>query len=421
IFFAMAFMAKPTVITFPILAILLEYTTTGRVRWRNIELPLWICLIGIMITLYVQSMGGAIRSADVVPIAFRLLNAIASIGIYVRQSLLPADLAVLYPLARPIAWQHLLSGTLACLGLAAVFWRCGLSRAARTRGPTGFAAPKYDSLFPYAAGIGWFIIGLAPMLGFVQVGNQAYADRYTYWPSIGLSLALAWGIARIMRNRPRSVDAALTVAGGAVILTLATCALRQVSYWRNTDTLFTRAIQVTSWPRLAHHNLGIDLCLHGRLPEGIWHLRQAMSYPVNQGFQKSQIEADLAVCLTLHDEVDEARQIAIRLNEANPRDMNAKLVFAMLARRCHNIPEAERRFRELLRERPTFAIAWWELGAAYADRNRWPEALAAWRRALALQPDLEPVAKLLRDHAQRAAEQTPVDWRMLLVLERFAP
>ena len=130
--------------------------------------------------------------------------------------------------------------------------------------------------FPYLfVGWFWYVGMLVPMIGLVQVGLQAMADRYTYLPQIGLCVAVVWGVAHAVARRP-CVRRACGVASALVVLVLMGCSWRQTSYWRDSETLWTRTLACTSQNAVAHNNFGIVLAARGRDDAAIDHYRQAL-------------------------------------------------------------------------------------------------------------------------------------------------
>jgi Flp pilus assembly protein TadD len=393
--FALAFLAKPTVVTYPALAGLMEYAATGRVRWRNLLLPVVLAAGASALTILAQQAGGAIAAN--IPWPARVLNAVTSVGVYLRQTLVPCDLAIPYSWHAPEAGP-VLAGALACLGLAALFWVTGCSAQARRCGAAGFGAVRLDSLLPYAAGIGWFVVALGPMIGLIQLAYQAHADRYTSWPSLGLAVAMAWGVCRLERQ-PSPVwrrvvfgVLALWVAG------LALLSARQAAYWRDTETLFERTLQVTGANDMAHSNLGIYLFRTGRTAEGVAHLREAARL-VPAATQLS----DLVQALLCTGEMEEAEQKARLLRDTNPAYASLGwYALGRIALQRRQFEQAEEQLRQALHRDDRNASIWNDLGLALRAQQKYDEAASAWRQALQLEPAApqprENLARLAREH-----------------------
>ncbi len=265
LFFALALMAKPMWVTLPAVLILLDYWPLGRLsqpratdqRWAARlaalvveKLPLLaLSALSSMVTFVVQLRGGAVGPTDVLPIEQRIANAIVSYVAYIGDTVWPVGLAVFYPhpQERLHAWQWFLAAlVLSVTTVAAVI----LARRA-----------------PYfLVGWLWYLGMLVPVIGIVQVGMQARADRYTYVPTIGLFLIAAWGAARWAGERPWRRAAVVTVAASSLALCLWTTQ-RQIRVWKNSETLFEHAIQVTTDNHLALNNLGWVLLHSGRIDD----------------------------------------------------------------------------------------------------------------------------------------------------------
>jgi tetratricopeptide (TPR) repeat protein len=182
----------------------------------------------------------------------RVANALASVATYLRQAVWPAGLAVFYP----HGGGHALGG--AAAGLVLIVALTLAAAAAWRRRPY------------LLVGWLWFLGMLVPTLGLVQVGVQAHADRYTYLPLTGLAIAVAWGAPDLLTALglgPRARRAALTTAGLAAVATLAAASSRELRHWRDSESLFHRALEVTERNHVAHAHLGDALLAAGRARE----------------------------------------------------------------------------------------------------------------------------------------------------------
>ena len=273
---ALGLLAKPVVVTLPFALLLLDYWPLRRLapagaaapwpldRARFVravleKLPLLaLAVAASAVTFVVAVEGGGMFDTNLLPFDARLANATVSYGVYLAQSVWPSGLAVFYP--HPVnglpAWQ--VAGSAALLVLLS-----GLAlRWVRTR--------------PYlAVGWLWYLGTLAPMIGLVEFGYQARADRYMYLPLVGLAIAAAWGAADLASLR-RGARQILAVAGAAAVAGLAINAWQQVKTWRDTVTLFERAVEVTEDNFLAHKNLADGLLQLGRVDEAEFHYREAL-------------------------------------------------------------------------------------------------------------------------------------------------
>ena len=258
--FCLGLMAKPMVVTLPFVLLLLDYWPLAYMQkgWRKAVLEK-IPLIGLSgaaaaITYLVQDHAGAVKA---VPLGTRLANATLSYAIYLEKTFWPSRLAVFYPYPRDFAFLPILGGAFLLAGVTS-----GVIVLRRR--------------LPYLlTGWGWFVVTLVPVIGLVQVGGQARADRYMYIPMVGLLIMVVWGAAEIL-ERLRAKVLAVPVAAAAC-LACAALSWIQVGNWRNSETLFRHALEVTSENSVANHNLGNTLMASpGRLSEAIPYLETAV-------------------------------------------------------------------------------------------------------------------------------------------------
>jgi len=273
---ALGLLAKPVVVTLPFALLLLDYWPLQRLAPAGANAPwpldrarlaravlekiplLVLAAAASAVTLIVNRPGTMLGAADQPPFDLRLANAVVSYVVYLAQSVWPSGLAVLYPYPEDglPAWQ--VAGSLALLALLSAL----ALRWARTR--------------PYlAVGWFWYLGTLVPMIGLVQEGFQAHADRYMYLPLVGLAIAAAWGAANLASLR-RGARQFLAVTGTAVVAGLVLVAWQQVKTWHDSVTLFERAIAVTEDNFLAHKNLADGLLQRGHTDEAEIHYREAL-------------------------------------------------------------------------------------------------------------------------------------------------
>jgi protein O-mannosyl-transferase len=349
--FTLGLLSKPMLVTLPFVLLLLDYWPLERfsppatsddppdlgrsrvaaVRRLVIEkLPLLALAIALALVTYVvqESARGSLSN---VSLSSRVANALSSYVAYLWQFVYPAHLAVFYPHPGDTlpAWR--IAGACLVLGLvsaATLIWR---------------------RRHPYLlVGWLWYLGMLVPVIGLVQVGSQAMADRYTYLTQIGLSIAVAWGAMHLagsssFRRRLGAVVACV------VLVILSAAALRQVSHWRDSETLWTHALVSTSRNHEAHNHLARALAARGETDAAITHYRQAL-----------EIRPDFV--------------------EAHNNLGNA------LAARGANAAAIEQ-YTAALRIKPDYVEAHNNLGLALADRGELETAVAQYRRALALDPE----------------------------------
>jgi len=257
--FFLGILAKPMIVSLPLILLLLDQWPLARntpvgdgvgVRFLlRDKAPFFLgSAVLALVTLIAQHSGGSIASLVRHPLPERLANAALATLAYVGKTLFPLRLAVFYPYPEALPlWQPILASLLL---LAFTLWAVGSLKCA-----------------PYlTTGWLWFVITLLPVIGLVQVGEQAMADRYTYLPIIGLLIILVWGGEELCR-RLRVPTALSCTTALILILLLAAVAWRQTRYWQNQHTLFAHAVAVTGDNPVATFQLGNGLVVENRLPE----------------------------------------------------------------------------------------------------------------------------------------------------------
>ena len=250
LFFSMGLMAKPMLVTLPAVLLLMDYWPLERLsgtRARRViieKLPFFVmAAASCVVTFWVQRSGHSVTAIDALPVGLRVENAVVSYGRYILMTVWPVRLAAFYPHPGPglSIWSVIISGVF----IVAV--SIGVVAARRTR--------------PYLLiGWLWYLGTLIPVIGLVQVGAQALADRYTYVPLIGLFIMAAWGVQGmgwLTRSRKGALLAGIPASGILVIFSV--LAMIQTQYWRDSAALFGHALRVTSGNYLAHKNLGVAL------------------------------------------------------------------------------------------------------------------------------------------------------------------
>jgi tetratricopeptide (TPR) repeat protein len=401
LFFALGLMCKPMLVTLPLVLLLLDYWPLGRVaggEWRVTgekkgkpstlnctpnapardssefgaqfstllleKLPLFgLAAASCAVTIFAQH--EVILSFEKFSLPLRMGNAAISCVAYLGQMFWPSGLAVLYPFT---AGGVGVSGVVLSLVLLA-----GISTGVfvlRRRCPC------------FLTGWGWYLIMLAPVIGIVQVGAQARADRYTYLPQIGLYLLLAWAAADLCAGwRHRRV-----VLGGCstiILLALIFCARAQTAYWRNSESLWTHTLACTSDNFIGHNNLGDALFQRGRVGEAIVHYQKALE------IKPDFVEAhnNLGNFLFQKGSVDEAivhYQMALEI-KPDYAEADYNLGNALLQK--GNVDEAIAHFQQALQIDPDYADAHNNLGYALIQKRSVDEAIVHFQQALQIKPD----------------------------------
>ena len=383
---ALGLLCKPILVALPLSLLVLDHWPLGRVRAAHgsharqlvrlslEKLPFAVLGLGsLLITAYGQAHAGAIQDASGVARTERLANASSSYLCYLGQWLWPTGGAIFHPL-RPVPAGLGLGSALALLAISHQAYQL------RARAPA------------LLAGWVWFVATLLPVIGLVQIGGQARADRFTYVPSIGLGMLLIWGIPAALRARPLPVVPQL-VAAAAVLLPLAAWARVEVSQYASSEKLWRRALASDPDNFMAHNNLGVELERQGRASESEEHYREAVrlhpSYP--------PARSNLGNALARRGEYAAALphfELALRRQpQLTQAQYNLGLTLAHLGR----YEEAAQHYREALRLTPGYAVAHYSLGALLVGLAREPEGLGHLRRAALLEPSwAEPRAMLAR-------------------------
>jgi len=286
LFFTLGLMSKSMLVTLPFALLLLDYWPLRRLKFEQErggnetsekntarrsevfrlvleKIPLFLLTTGLSImTFLAEKSGGSMGYAENLTFSTRLTNAMVSYLGYLKKMIWPEKLAVFYshPGNTLAVWQGILCG-MALVGITIISIR--LIRK-----------------IPYlAVGWFWYLGTLVPVIGLVQVGGQAMADRYTYIPLIGVFIIVAWGVPELM-SKWRYKEKVLSISVGIIIFTLLITTWRQVSHWKNSITIFKHAIRVTDkkYPNTAliHNNLGIALFAKQKNEEAISHYKMAI-------------------------------------------------------------------------------------------------------------------------------------------------
>jgi tetratricopeptide (TPR) repeat protein len=394
--FCLGLMAKPMVVTLPLVMLLLDYWPFARGLRILEKLPfLGLSAAASVVTYLVHENVAAVVSLESLPIGTRIENALVSYAIYVGKMFWPTRLAVFYPYpSGSLVWPAILAG----LALAAV--TAAALRAARKR--------------PYLlVGWLWYLVTLAPVIGLIQAGRQARADRYTYIPMIGLSIALVWGAREILQSRPRWRAAiAWGVAAACAALTWS-----QVGYWRDSVSLFQRAVDVTGDNYIARFNLAGALGMRGENEEAARQLTEALrirpgSAPAHVGLGRllakqgrtAEALAELHTAAlfqpgdaNIHYQIGavlgaagRAYEAAGELSEAvrlDPNNADARRDLGMALAILGRLPEAAEQFGAAIRLRPDDESARFHLGVTLANLGRTHEAIAQLSEAVRIDPD----------------------------------
>ena len=409
-------------VTWPLVMLLLDYwplrrlqrlDTRGLSVLRNLvveKLPLFaLVAASAIITFLAQSHEGAVRTFADAPVALRLSNALVSYAKYLLLMFWPNDLAVYYPLA-PMGiprWQT----------IGAAFLLIGITALCLLQ-------PRKHSGYLIMGWL-WFLGTLVPVIGLVQVGGQIMADRYFYIPSIGLFIAVVFGLADIAKSWRVAPSLSAGIAGG-VLLILATLTNAQIQRWRDSFTLFEHTLAVTPPNLHIEYNLAMAMGDRGRYNEAAAHFEKALQIDPNfydglvamgvtrqfQGrlpealdyFQaaiRSQPDApkahvQLALALWKQNRDQAAVEEMLRASQLAPKDAHIRADFGLALELVGRMPEAIEQLHEALRLNPNSAEAHNNLGLALLASGKPRESIPEFEAALRLEPELKGAADNLR-------------------------
>lgn len=411
--FVAALASKPMVITLPFVLLLLDYWPLDRVRaqskeksltWPKLVLEKWplfaLSMCSAVITMQAQQAGGSIRTTAEVSFGARIANAIYSYAMYLWQMVWPVRLAPLYPHPGDSlqSWRALIAAVI-LIGISLAAWKL------RSRG------------YPLVGWL-WFLGTLVPVIGLVQVGEAAMADRYAYIPLIGIFVMISFGCADWTESK--HLEKWATLPAICVLIALAWFTHRQIGYWQNNESLWSHTLAVTENNFVAEDNLGGALIAEGREEEAHTHFEAAARINPQDPMSRSNLGTYFQTHGQLQDAVKEY-QAAIdatsdpallastyanlgvadsglqnddRASEDfqhslqyNPGQFNAWLGLGRLARKQGKLDEAINDLARSLELQPT-GQAYFELGQSLAQAGRKAEALHAYDQALTLSPDL---------------------------------
>jgi Tfp pilus assembly protein PilF len=423
--FTLGLMSKSMLVTLPIIMILLDYWPLGRLRQQNIEvvstennqvnveqrrgkrkkakkaaqqkfftpniqkisearfagiIPLWqlrekipffiLSIVFGIITLYAQKK----ISAESLPSGSRLANALVSYTTYLEKIFWPSELAVFYPFVEQLpVWKVLIAFVIIVLISSAVI----------------MTIKRFPYLF---VGWFWYLIILLPVIGIIQVGNHAIADRYAYLSSIGISIMLAWGIPQLFNSDGLRKKILLPVAL-AVIAILALLTWKQSSYWKNSITLYEHALQITENNDLVHYNLGLALDTEGKRQEAIYHYQTAIR--INPQYWNAFY--NLANVFKEQGNIEEAINNFREVLRINPDHVDAhNNLGIILEKQFGRYDEAISHYQSCLKIEPDNYGIHFNLGIALAKKGDIKEAITHFRQAIDLKPDFEDARRALR-------------------------
>jgi len=381
--FVLGLLAKPMLVTLPFVLLLLDYWPLSRfepdgesakslsqrpVLSRLImeKLPFFaLSVVSSVVTFAVQRSGGAVARIAILAPGIRIANIFVSYVKYIGKMFWPSGLAILYPHpgAELPGWQVIISAML-LLGITVLIIRL---------------APRHRYL-PF--GWFWFLGTLVPVIGLVQVGDQAMADRYSYVPLVGLFIIIAWGAAELTAGwKYRKII--LAVSSLVILSVLSVCTYLQLRHWRDSKAVFTHAVNVTSGNRVMHYDLGFLYQSEGRLDEAIEQYHLALqAYPY-------YIEAhnNLGIVLQSQGRVDQAVSHYKQALDIEPDSANVHYNLGRALAAQGKSDEAIKHYHRAVQLRKNYVEALYSLAKELKSEGRLDEAVVYYRRCVQAKPD----------------------------------
>ena len=388
--FALGLMSKPMLVTTPFVLLLLDYWPLRRIampREKRVEKTNWKQLVlekvpflvlaafSCLVTFLVQQHGRTVLSVEALPLVTRLENAAVAYIRYFGKLIWPANLAIPYPYVE-VGPAAAITALMALLAI-------------------GAAAVRMAGKWPSAAvGMFWFLGMLVPVIGLVQVGPQAMADRYTYLPSLGLFIAVCWFVPDWLKSWPRFHPA----AGFVALLALLLCTVitrRQAAYWKSSETLFRHAVEVTPANYVAHDCLGDALAEQGRDSEARAQFAAAMRIKPN--FPHTL--CNMGKLLYDEKKFAEAGDLFNRALQINPEDPETLQNLACTLAARGELDEAIVDYQRALALAPNYDEARANLASALTQRAQWDAAATHYENGAALLQRKQPREAIEEFHA----------------------
>jgi Tfp pilus assembly protein PilF len=378
--FVCALMSKPMVVTLPVIMILLDYWPLKRFQLKETgnnlkevtpgKGPLWLfwekipffvlSAVIVIITLY----GPSEPHRKYFSLGSRLANAPVSFVTYLEKTFWPHDLAAFYPFSFQLpSWQVLGAVLLIIVISAAVI----------------VSVKRLPYLF---VGWLWYAIILLPVIGIIQSGEQAMADRYHYLPSIGIAVMLAWGIPHLF-SREDIRTKILFPMGVVFIAILSFITWHQCGYWKNNTTLFSHALQITNNNALAHNLLASSLAEENKINEVIYHCNAAIRLsPYYADAYNNRGNAYAKLGQNQRSIEDYNKAIALKSGYADAYNNRGGAYFKL-----GQYQLAVENFNEALFLKPDYADAYNNRGGAYFKLGQYQLAIENFNDAILLKPD----------------------------------
>ena len=371
LFFVLGLMSKPMLVTWPFVLLLLDFWPLARFNsgdfWPLVKekIPFFVfATAGCFATFVAQKHGGAVVSVESLPLGVRSGNGLISYASYLEKLAWPNDMAALYPMPQYLLiWKVIFVGVF-LLGISALLF---------------VQRQKYPFLL---MGWLWYCGTLVPVIGLVQVGSQAMADRYTYIPSLGVFILAVWGVCELI-CRWRYQVAVLSVMGVIVIILCVMLTRRQIGYWQDGETLFQHTLAVTKDNSIAHFNLGYALDEKGQINDAISQYQEAIRLNPKDAEAHNNLGAELDKKGQTDGAINEyLESIRLELDYAEPHNNLGLILY-----KKGKIEAAARHFQVAIQLEPDFADPHYNLGNVFFKLDQIDKAVSQYQAAIRLKPD----------------------------------
>ncbi|MBD3345939.1 MAG: tetratricopeptide repeat protein [Chitinivibrionales bacterium] len=375
--FLLALMSKAMLVTLPFLLFLLDYwplkripfhgpgklhlqTASGLKRSALIiiaeKAPYFVASIAVsIITIVTQKQAGAMAPLESIPLLVRLANAITSYCAYISKLIWPTNLSVIYP--HP-GMPNPLIIFLSFIVLSILI----------------FLAIKFITKAPWMfIGLFWYLGTLLPVIGFVQVGEQPMADRYAYFPFIGLYILLSWSMGYIVQRTKFIILIPATI----VLVFLAGITQKQITYWRDSISLFQHAVNATEQNYLAHYNLAYAFADNGQFEKAIHHYKHSITIQPSANSYNN-----LGVVYLKLNEPQKALLQFFKVLELDPEYEEAYYNLGMCYARIGKVKRAIRAYQKALESNPEYWEALNNIGLLYLRNGSYKEAVCYFTKSL---------------------------------------
>jgi tetratricopeptide (TPR) repeat protein len=360
--FVLGLMAKPMLVTLPVVLMLLDLWPLHRGVRLIEKIPFFVAALASSIVAFLaHQRGGAVATLEIIPLASRIENALITYVVYILKTCWPTHLAIFYPYPlQSLVVPAVLSG----IALASI---------------TVLVLVAYKQRPYLAVGWFWYLVTLLPVIGIIQTGSQARADRYTYIPMIGFTIAIVWGTADLLKLWPR----VQVVLAAAAALGLITLTWFQVAAWRDDISLYRHAIAAVPDNYIAYYNLASAFEAQGQTDEAITQLREAVR--VRPYYVPARAELGQLLASKGHtDQALQELQTAVRLR---PDDPMAHYRLGSVLGSLGRANDAAVEFSETVRLQPSNPDAHYNLALALAQQDHLPDAAREFAAAVGLRPD----------------------------------